>query len=81
MMSLGNGQLIISLLSRFESCRKRLTPIKRSLFGLENDEKAYLLSILTQLPIADTGSDLTSVDNIQISAKVDRLICFPRRRR
>ena len=45
-------------------------------FGLENDEKAYLLGILTQLPRTELGSDLRTVDNPQISTKVDSLISF-----
>jgi hypothetical protein len=42
-------------------------------FGLGNDEKAYLLGILTQVPLTESG-DLTTIDRPQISAKLDSLI-------
>jgi hypothetical protein len=45
-------------------------------FGLENDEKAYLLGILTQVPRTEQGPDLTTVDYPQISTKVNSLISF-----
>lgn len=45
-------------------------------FGLENDEKAYLLGILTKVPRTELVSDLRTVDSLQISAKVDSLISF-----
>jgi ERCC4-related helicase len=45
-------------------------------FGLENDEKAYLLGILTKVPRTERVSDLRTVDSLQISAKVDSLISF-----
>lgn len=45
-------------------------------FGLENDEKAYLLGILTQVPRTEQRPDLTTVDYLQISTKVNSLISF-----
>ena len=45
-------------------------------FGLENDEKAYLLGILTKVPRTERVSVLRTVDSLQISAKVDSLISF-----
>lgn len=52
---------------------KKTVDIEKGIFaGWESNEKAYLLSILTKIPIAD----LTIGETPQVSPKLDRLISF-----